>query len=91
MTTTSLNALWTYLQSLSLTQQNREWLANKLVMPTQESTEEKEAKLEERYQSIFGPEGQIAADEAFEQALRNHDLMNGSLTEEEMIAILDAI
>ena len=34
MTTFALNNLWTYLQGLSLSQNDREWLANKLIMPT---------------------------------------------------------
>ncbi|MBR0037249.1 MAG: hypothetical protein IJP70_06370 [Bacteroidales bacterium] len=33
MTTFALNNLWNYLQGLSLSQRDREWLANKLVMP----------------------------------------------------------
>ena len=33
MTTFALNNLWTYLQGLSLSQSDREWLANKLIMP----------------------------------------------------------
>ncbi len=33
MTTTALNNLWAYLQGLHLSQSDREWLANKLVMP----------------------------------------------------------
>ena len=35
MTTFALNNLWTYLQGLSLSQSDREWLANKLIMPVQ--------------------------------------------------------
>ena len=31
MTTGALNNLWTYIQSLSLTKKNREWLAARLV------------------------------------------------------------
>lgn len=38
MTTLALNNLWTYLQGLSLSRSDREWLASKLVMP-KESTE----------------------------------------------------
>lgn len=91
MTTTALNALWTYLQSLSLTPQNREWLANKLIMPHQESIEEIEANLTKRYQEVFGPEGQKAADESFAQAFKEHTLMQDALTEEEMLAYLDTI
>lgn len=33
MTTFALNNLWAYLQGLSLSQSDREWLANKLIMP----------------------------------------------------------
>ena len=33
MTTFALNNLWTYLKGLSLSQSEREWLANKLIMP----------------------------------------------------------
>lgn len=35
MNTASLNSLWTYMQSLSLTESNRRWLAAKLVEPIQ--------------------------------------------------------
>ena len=37
MTTVALNNLWTYLQGLSLTQSDRKWLADKLIMPTQKT------------------------------------------------------
>lgn len=33
MTTLALNNLWSYLERLSLSQSDKEWLANKLVMP----------------------------------------------------------
>ena len=33
MTTLALNNLWTYIQGLSLKQQEREWLASKLIEP----------------------------------------------------------
>jgi hypothetical protein len=33
MTTFALNNLWNYLQGLSISQSEREWLANKLIMP----------------------------------------------------------
>jgi hypothetical protein len=48
MTTFALNNLWTYLKGLSLTQSEREWLANKLIMPkdsvTELSAEERKAE-----------------------------------------------
>ena len=34
MTTFALNNLWNYLKGLSLSQSDREWLANKLIMPS---------------------------------------------------------
>ncbi len=34
MTTFALNNLWSYLQGLTLSQSDREWLADKLVMPS---------------------------------------------------------
>lgn len=37
MTTLALNNLWTYLQGLSLSQNDREWLANKLILPVEKS------------------------------------------------------
>jgi hypothetical protein len=48
MTTFALNNLWTYLQGLSLSQSDREWLADKLIMPKETtselSAEERKAK-----------------------------------------------
>jgi len=45
MTSFALNNLWTYLQGLSLSQTDREWLANKLIMPKEKTSE---LSLEER-------------------------------------------
>jgi nicotinic acid phosphoribosyltransferase len=47
MTTFALNNLWTYLQGLALSQSDREWLANKLVM-SKETKAESERNAEER-------------------------------------------
>ena len=46
MTTLALNNLWNYLQGLSLSQSDKEWLANKLVMPnkTTDTTDAKKRK-----------------------------------------------
>ena len=38
MNAVSLNNLWSYLQSLSLTASNRKWLAEKLTEPVEEQT-----------------------------------------------------
>ena len=39
MTTFALNNLWTYLQGLSLSPSDREWLAHKLIMHKEETVE----------------------------------------------------
>ena len=48
MTSFALNNLWAYLQGLSLSQSDREWLANKLIMPKEKaadlSAEERKAE-----------------------------------------------
>ena len=41
MTTHELNNLWRYLQGLSLSRSDREWLANKLLEPTEVDAETK--------------------------------------------------
>ena len=48
MTSFALNNLWTYLQGLSLSQEDREWLANKLIMPKEsELKQDNNARLDE--------------------------------------------
>lgn len=37
MTSVALNNLWTYLQGLSLSQKDRNWLAGKLAMPADDA------------------------------------------------------
>lgn len=41
MTTVALNNLWTYINGLSLKRKDREWLANKLLEPTEVDAETK--------------------------------------------------
>ena len=50
MTAFALNNLWTYLQGLALSQSDREWLASKLIMPTEKvaTAKTKEGTAEER-------------------------------------------
>ena len=40
MTSVALNNLWTYLQGLSLSQKDRNWLAGKLAMPANDAKKE---------------------------------------------------
>ena len=59
MTSFALNNLWTYLQGLSLSQSDREWLADKLIMPSKITAEEekKELSAEERKAKFLGMAG----------------------------------
>lgn len=53
MTTFALNNLWTYLQGLMLSQSEREWLAGKLIEPTEKvSAEIEENPVEKPYKVI---------------------------------------
>lgn len=58
MTSFALNNLWTYLQGLSLSQHDREWLANKLIMPKEnELKQENSARLDEALKKFSGDFG----------------------------------
>ncbi len=58
MTSFALNNLWTYLQGLSLSQNDREWLANKLIMPRETvSSAEDNARLDEALAKFSGDFG----------------------------------
>ena len=54
MTTFALNNLWNYLQGLSLSQSDREWLAKKLIMPNENTAE---PTAEERMAEFLSLEG----------------------------------
>jgi hypothetical protein len=58
MTSFALNNLWTYLQGLSLSQNDREWLANKLIMPKEtELKQDNSARLNEALKKFSGDFG----------------------------------
>jgi hypothetical protein len=58
MTTFALNNLWAYLQGLSLSQSDREWLANKLIMPNETNLiEDDNARLDEALAKFSGDFG----------------------------------
>ena len=64
MTTVALNNLWTYLQGLSLTQSDRKWLADKLIMPTQKT---ESATKDEDLSKCLGMEGMWSESEEGEE------------------------
>lgn len=53
MTTFALDNLWNYLQGLSLSQSDREWLAHKLIMPTEKNGAKKDNLTAEERKAIF--------------------------------------
>ena len=58
MTSFALNNLWTYLQGLSLSQNDREWLANKLIMPKEtELKQDNSVRLNEALKKFSGDFG----------------------------------
>jgi hypothetical protein len=58
MTSFALNNLWAYLQGLSLSQADREWLANKLIMPKENDLVTNDnARLDEALKKFSGDFG----------------------------------
>ena len=71
MTSFALNNLWTYLQGLSLSQSDREWLANKLIMPNGTSLDtDDNARLDEALKKFSGDFGGSADALAVAEELR---------------------
>ena len=71
MTTFALNNLWTYLQGLSISQNDREWLANKLIMPKKTvSSVDDNARLDEALAKFSGDFGGSADAMAVAEELR---------------------
>jgi hypothetical protein len=71
MTTFALNNLWAYLQGLSLSQSDREWLAKKLIMPKETTLiEDDNARLDEALEKFSGDFGGSADAMAVAEELR---------------------
>ena len=73
MTTFALNNLWAYLQGLSLSQSDREWLANKLIMPSQnKETTSKDESLE-KFLEMEGIWSEDAEGEEYYQMMKHRN------------------
>ena len=72
MTTYALNNLWTYLQGLSLSQGDRQWLAGKLIEPQQprlfdpETGEELNAETMQTIQNVINDSDEGTTYDTFE-------------------------
>lgn len=73
MTTFALNNLWNYLQGLSLSQSDREWLADKLIMPKKNISELSAEERKARFLRLAGCWSESAEGEAHYQTMKNRD------------------
>ena len=73
MTTFALNNLWTYLQGLSLSQSDREWLANKLIMPNDTKTDLTEDELKAKFLEMEGIWSEDEEGEAYYQMMKHRN------------------
>lgn len=79
MTSTALNNLWAYIDSISLSDRNKQWLADKLIESKKKS--KKEAQAQYVRESL-----QRALDEVKEMKKKNYE---GVQTMDEFLAELD--
>ena len=83
MTTFALNNLWNYLQGLSLSQSDREWLADKLIMPKKSISELSAEERKARFLRLAGSWSESAEGEVHYQTMKNRD--NGRPTNRTII------
>lgn len=84
MTTTALNNLWAYLQTLSLTKKNREWLADRLVEKT-----EKKVFAEGREEIKEIENGQRTSEVVDIKNASSCNMTVNSLVEEQLLAAME--
>ena len=73
MTTFALNNLWAYLQGLSLSQSDREWLANKLIMPKEATSELTAEERKARFLRLAGIWSESAEGEEYYQMMKHRN------------------
>lgn len=73
MTSFALNNLWTYLQGLSLSQSEREWLANKLIMPKESTPELTAEERKARFLRLAGIWSETAEGEEHYQMMKHRN------------------
>ena len=73
MTTFALNNLWNYLQGLSLSQSDREWLAYKLIMPNEPSYELTDEERKALFLRLADNCSETVEGEEFYQMMKNRD------------------
>ena len=73
MTTFALNNLWTYLQGLSLSQSDREWLAGKLIMPKEVTPELTAEERKAEFLKMAGIWSEDAEGEEYYQMMKHRN------------------
>ena len=73
MTTFALNNLWAYLQGLSLSQSDREWLANKLIMPKEKENELSAEERKTRFLRLAGIWSESEEGEEYYQMMKHRN------------------
>lgn len=73
MTTYALNNLWTYLQGLSLSQSDREWLAKKLIMPKETTPDPMAEERKARFLSLAGSWSDAEGEEYYQMMKHRND------------------
>jgi len=73
MTSFALNNLWAYLQGLSLSQNDREWLANKLIMPKETVPELTAEERKARFLRLAGIWSKDAEGEEYYQMIKHRN------------------
>jgi len=73
MTTFALNNLWAYLQGLSLSKRDREWLANKLIMPKEKEDKFTAEERKERFLSMAGYWSETEEGEEYYQMMKHRN------------------
>ena len=73
MTSFALNNLWAYLQGLSLSQSDREWLANKLIMPKEKTEDLSAEERKARFLSLAGSWSDAEGDNYYQMMKHRND------------------
>lgn len=73
MSTFALNNLWAYLQGLSLSQSEREWLANKLIMPKESTPELSAEERKARFLRLAGCWSESSEGEEYYQMMKHRN------------------
>ena len=73
MTAFALNNLWSYLQGLALSKSDREWLANKLIMPKETTSDLAADERKAHFLSLAGSWSDAEGEEYYQMMKHRND------------------